>query len=233
PPEWGWQAAFWLDLLLSVLLLLLVLRFYPTHLPLDRAATASLWQAVRGVPVSLWWLSLCLALYAMGAMQFFSFAPAFYQFEGVAAEKAALLASLPMLPSLLLAPLFGWLSDRFGFRWLFVLLGSLGAAVVLLILPLHDLGGLFYPLLLGLFLALMVPTIYSMPSELLPVESLGLAYGLLSMAFGVGALLGALTVGWARDGSGDYQLGFQWMMLLSLLAAGAIVRVWRLQRLAS
>ncbi|MDQ7016577.1 MAG: MFS transporter, partial [Gammaproteobacteria bacterium] len=46
PPEWGWQAAFWLDLLLSVLLLLLVLRFYPTHLPLDRAATASLWQAV-------------------------------------------------------------------------------------------------------------------------------------------------------------------------------------------
>ncbi|MDQ7076202.1 MAG: MFS transporter [Gammaproteobacteria bacterium] len=224
-PEWGWQGAFWLDLLLSVLLLLLVLRFYPTHLSSDHVASASLWQAVRGVPVSLWWLSLCLALYAMGAMQFFSFAPAFYQSEGLGEASAGLLASAPMLPSLLLAPLFGWLTDRFGFRWLFVLLGSVGAALVLLILPLHDLGGLFYPLLLGLFLALMVPTIYSMPPELLPAESLGLAYGLLSMAFGVGALLGALTVGWARDGSGDYQLGFQWMALASVLAAGAILGV--------
>jgi len=83
---------------------------------------------------------------------------------------------------------------------------------------------------LGLFLALMVPTIYSMPADLLPPERLGLAYGLLSMAFGVGGLSGSLLVGMARDWSGDYQWGFQWMVLLSLLAAGAMVRVWRLQR---
>jgi len=230
-PEWNWQSAFWLDLLLSLLLLLLVLLFYPKSVPAkNRRADNSVWYAVRTAPVALLWLTLCLGFYSMGAMQFFSFAPAFYQAEGVSEAQAGLLASLPMLPSLLLAPLFGWLADRVGLRWLFVVVGSVGAAMVLLILPLDDLSGAFYPLLLGLFLALMVPTIYSMPADFLPPERLGLAYGLLSMAFGVGGLSGALLVGMARDWSGDYQLGFQWMVLLSLLAAGAMVRVWRLQR---
>jgi len=231
-PEWNWQSAFWLDLLLSLLLLLLVLLFYPkvSVSVKSRLVGGSVWQAVRTAPAALLWLTLCLGFYSMGAMQFFSFAPAFYQAEGVSEAQAGLLASLPMLPSLLLAPLFGWISDRIGLRWLFVVVGSVGAAAVLLILPLDDLGGVFYPLLLGLFLALMVPTIYSMPADLLPPERLGLAYGLLSMAFGVGGLSGSLLVGMARDWSGDYQLGFQWMVLLSLLAAGAMVRVWRLQR---
>jgi len=231
-PEWNWQSAFWLDLLLSLLLLLLVLLLYPKVAAAEKrcSPTGSVWQALVSTPAPLLWLTLCLGFYSMGAMQFFSFAPAFYQAEGVSEAQAGLLASLPMLPSLLLAPLFGWISDRIGLRWLFVVVGSVGAALVLLILPLTDLGGVFYPLLLGLFLALMVPTIYSMPADLLSPERLGLAYGLLSMAFGVGGLSGSLLVGMARDWSGDYQWGFQWMVLLSLLAAGAMVRVWRLQR---
>ena len=163
-------------------------------------------------------VGLSFALYGAGSMQFFTFGPDFFVSKGISNTQAGLLSSYPMWPTIFLAPLVGILIDRFKKTWLFVLIGCIGASMMLVVILFQTQYLVFSTLIFGIFLMMLVPAIYALPAEILPEEKMGFGFGLLTMAFSFGIFLGSLLVGSIRDSTGDYQYGFNFMAATTFVA---------------
>ena len=230
--RWGWRSGIWSVVAFTGLAFVVFTFFFTVP---RRPATdgRSLGEAPSGTGtdgVAIWLLALSWAFYTSSIISLCSFAPDFMVSRGLTLQTAGFYTSLVMAGSLLLSPIIGHRVDRHGHHEVFIAVGGLGTAVLLLLMI--SAGAGHFALLMvaiGIMAAFVPAPIYSRAPQVVSPARLGWAFGLIATLNNVGVFVGPQTVGWSRDVTGSYGSGFALMALLAVLSAatGITLRVRR------
>lgn len=162
--------------------------------------------------------------------------------QGLGRTSAATFTSVTLGGFAVGSLLAGWLSDKIGRRKPVILAGTLGYALVCLVLLLvswrSTLLGMILFFLLGFFPGGFIVTFANAKENVAPALS-GMAIGLVNTGLFLGAAIMQPLFGWAMDRgwdgrivdgvriytAADYRLGLLFMLGFALLALGAAMRV--------
>ncbi|MFF3494698.1 MFS transporter [Streptomyces sp. NPDC002795] len=164
---------------------------------------------------------------------FFVFLPSFFHDEiGISTSKYLALVTFMGVIGILADPVFGRLSDRFGWRHIIAWAGGIGCALGVLVLywlpqlaPGNYVVALGATVLYGIMLAGYIPLSALLPS-LVPEEDKGNAMGIYSLAAGLSTFVGPLTYAVM-----DPLVGHTGVVLIyaAMYAAGAVL-TWKYLR---
>ena len=223
----GWPAAFWfwLPVLLGMAALFWL---YGRDVPGFRGGSHSLAERLTVLLRHrvAWLLSLCYFLTFGGFVGLGVYLPTLLVSEyGLDLADAGARAAGFVIVATLARPLGGTLADRRGGAPILnmVFLGVTGLAVLLALEPgmmLMTLGFLGAAAMLGLGNG----AVFKMVAEHFPRET-GAVTGLVGAAGGLGGLLPPLVLGYSRDATGAYALGF-------MLVSGLALACWTINMLA-
>jgi MFS family permease len=227
--RFGWQVPIWLTLAIcGVTLCLFLLLFRETDTDgFKRAEPPRLLTIVREAGWGIWWLGMSWGLFTAALTSYFTYAPDYFVSQGKDITQAGLLASYPMWGSIILAPLVGLLIDRTGRKRLFAVVGCIGLAIMLYLIPEFPSHVAFLAISMGLFVAIFSPAIFSLPAELLAGPMMGFGFGIITASQGVGTSLGPVIIGSLRDATGNYLWSFT---ALSAFAALGVIPVLLIKR---
>ncbi len=167
------------------------------------------------------WIAAVVWFCANGAMtSFMTFAPDHFFELGWSVSDRGLVTSIPMWGSVLLGPLIGWLTDRFGRRGAFITAGMGLMAVSLAAIPGGGVPQVLLGMALGAALAAVVTPLLSLPGTLLPPDQVGRGFGILATFANLGIFFCPPLVGMARDHSGEFTASF---LLMGAIAAMGVV----------
>jgi MFS family permease len=161
--------------------------------------TGNPFRYLKLVPVAVASSALNAALEAAGL----SLLPLYAMRLGWPEHSATLLLSVLLIGAILLQLPIGWLGDRMERRRLLIVLAAISAFGALLWPFAFSHAWLAYPLLFlwgGAFVGIYTMTVAMLGDNYHDNELLGI-YALLSIAWGIGALLGPLIGGIAMEGS--------------------------------
>jgi len=223
---WDWRLTVFIAAFFCLTLILLFWRYLePAEIDAAEKGETSLPRLdfLEGfknrIYLSIWLLSVSWMLYIAAKMALFTFAPDYFITIGYDVTVAGLLTGVFAMGSLIVSPITGVLLGKSKKAETFlILVGAVMAALFMLMVTAEG-GHIYIAVVIGLFAALFpVSTFYLVPM-FLPVEKLGLGYGILRICENAGILLGPLFVGLIYDISGSYFYGFVLMSSLSLAAA--------------
>ena len=216
----GWQAPIWICAALCVvaLLLYIILVRDKKEEQLKTPESSNLFKSVRQAGWQIWCLGLVWGLFGAGTIAFFTYAPDYFVSIGKTVAQAGFISSAPMFASILLAPVVGILIDRLGKKWLFVLIGLIGVALMLFFIPRIPESALILAIGMGVFVSLLTPAVFSIPGEILPAAVQGIAFGVVLTCQGLGNVLGPALTGFLRDTTGDYFWSFIGMVAMLVVA---------------
>ncbi|HYT75705.1 MAG TPA: MFS transporter, partial [Vicinamibacterales bacterium] len=121
--------------------------------------------------------------------------------------------------------LMGWLADRIARKHVMLLIYALIAGSIPLLFFGHARGALYgFAVIFGLGLGGEYMIIPLMAAELFGVNVLGRLLGVILTADGVAEATSPMLVGYLRDTSGSYRLGF--IVLIAIALAGTIAIAW-------
>jgi Na+/melibiose symporter-like transporter len=194
------------------------------------------WRKVLQFGTSYWYiLALCVLFYSVVVPFRSTFSIKYFQHaHGLNLEAAATINSFVYLAAVLATPLFGWIADRYGYRSLMMVFGSL-------LLPLSFIGVLvggdglwFTTILLGISYSLIPAILWPAVIKLVKADRLGMAYGLLFMLQNVGLATCNLVAGMLNDfnhASADNPAGYLPMIIFfAVISIGALIfsiALWR------
>jgi MFS family permease len=164
-----------------------------------------------------------------GIISFMTFAPDYFVLRGYDIGYAGFLASIVMFASLVLSPIIGYLTHRFGGKEILIATGGVLLTIILLLIPLSALSIIPLMILLGIAAAFIPAPIFSLPPDVLPPAKLGLGFGIITTLVNVSVVLGPYFVGLVKDITGDYQASFLLMAAFTFLASPPIL-ILRLKR---
>jgi len=170
---------------------------------------------------TIWMLGLSWLLFNAAALSFMTWAPDFLiEVKGFDLTEAGLASGSFMLIAVIVSPIGGWISDKFGRRKAFVIVGSLALAAALPLLPALDANLVWLTIIImGAFAAIVAGPTFALSSEILGFENTGVAFGIIYTCFGIGLAVAPPLVGYLRDFYGSYTLPFYVMALFALVAA--------------
>lgn len=122
----------------------------------------------------------------------------------------------------------GWLTDRYDPRWLlFWYYGLRGLSLLALpfVIGSSNLGLIVFVVFYGLDWVATVPPTVAITAQVFGRERVGIVFGWIFGAHQLGAATAAFGAGAARTWFGDYQGAFVTAGLLSLIAAGLVIRI--------
>ena len=122
----------------------------------------------------------------------------------------------------------GWLTDRYDPRWLlFWYYGLRGLSLLVLpfVIGSSNLGLIAFVVFYGLDWVATVPPTVAITAKAFGREHVGVVFGWIFGAHQLGAAVAAWGAGAARTWFGDYQSAFITAGLISLLAAGLVIRI--------
>jgi MFS family permease len=229
--QYGWRVSIWLTSL-AVLLVLVVnqalFREAPQGAPGEQNTQKGITfrQFLKEAQWSVWLLCLTIVLYSASILQVFTIGPSYFSEVYGNSVNPDLLSSLPMIVSLILGPLAGRLIDVTGKKHWMIYGGSLGSALLLFLVP-SGINPMSAMLLLGIFIAVLLPSIFAFPADILQPGHDGIVFGLIGACFGLGIFLGSLMVGVIRDLSGGFDATFYSMSFICLLMGLPIYLIMR------
>ena len=180
----------------------------------------------RGLPAI--WIAGLIWLSANGAMTaFMTFAPDHFLDLGFGVQARGMLTSIPMWGSVLLGPVSGILTDRYGGKAAFMGWGMGLMTLALLAVPGAAVPPMVTLLALGVAMPMMVTPMMSLPGGVLPPAWIGRGFGILSTCANVGILAVPPLAGRVRDTTGSYFWPF---LLMAALAAAGVVAAEVLRR---
>jgi MFS family permease len=143
--------------------------------------------------------------------------------HGYAQAEAARVISLVLGLSIGGRLLMGWLADRAPKKRVMLLIYLLVAAAIPLLFLGSSRGAMYlFAVLFGIGLGGEYLIIPLMAAELFGVGVLGRVMGIIVTADGVAEAVSPMLVGYLRDATGSYRLGFAALVAVALLGAAAI-----------
>jgi sugar phosphate permease len=143
--------------------------------------------------------------------------------RGFAQAGAARIISLVLTVSIVGRLLMGWLADRMARKHVMVLIYVLVAAAIPLLLVRTSRITLYaFAAIFGLGLGGEYLIIPLMAGELFGVQVLGRVMGIVLTADGVAEATAPMLVGYLRDRTGSYDIGFITLVVTALVGAAAI-----------
>ena len=148
--------------------------------------------------------------------------------RGYSQGEAARIISLVLAISIAGRLLMGWLADRMAKKHVMLLIYLLVAvSIPLLFLATSGTAMYAFAVVFGLGLGgeyLIIPLI---AAELFGVSVLGRLLGVVLTADGVAEAVSPMLVGYLRDVSGSYRVGFFWLIVVALAGAAAVAALPR------
>jgi MFS family permease len=148
--------------------------------------------------------------------------------RGYSQGEAARIISLVLAISIAGRLLMGWLADRMAKKHVMLLIYLLVAvSIPLLFLATSGTAMYAFAVVFGLGLGgeyLIIPLI---AAELFGVSVLGRLLGVVLTADGVAEAVSPMLVGYLRDVSGSYRIGFLWLIVVALAGAAAVAALPR------
>lgn len=171
---------------------------------------------------SIWLLGLVWGFFNMAAMGYSTWGKTiFFEFKGQPPAYSDLLASMFFLGGFA-CPLAGYLSDKVGKRKIFMIISTLGNAVVFFAFVFIQ-KDLFLPfaIMLGAFDFLIPSVIFALPEEILGKESGGIGLGVLNTCLNMGVVIGPFVIGLILDATSS--VAFSFLALSSFMMIGLIL----------
>lgn len=146
--------------------------------------------------------------------------------QGYSQGDAARIISLVLACSIAGRLLMGWLADRWPKRRVMLVIYLLVAAAIPLLFFAQSRAAMYlFAALFGLGLGGEYLIIPLMAAELFGVAVLGRVMGIVVTADGVAEAVSPMAIGYLRDVSGSYSLGFTALVIVALIGAVAISRL--------
>ena len=184
---------------------------------------------LRSLGRDIWFVALVWTLFNMGIMSFFTFGINYFAISGFGPEMANLMGSLPMVLSIPLVPVFGYIIDRRKWRAGPLAAGSIICSAAFFLLVVDPARAVLWTVLLGLGVSIVPPVIFTLAGEVVPPERAGMSFGLLTAMFNAGILVGIPLVGFIKDLTGTYTASFSLMSLFSLAGAATAAGLIRVK----
>ena len=225
---WGWRIPILLTGLYAVITAVLFLSLYqlPSFQTLENKKQGGFYQSLKEMGVPIWWVGGSWLWFNAAFISFATFAPDFFLEKGYTIEQSGFLTGIPLLGSLFLSPLIGYLVDRFRHQeWL---IGIGGTALSILVFS-FNLSSSFFLLvtLMGIFSAMIPSPTYSLPPELLKPQNLGVGFGVISTCSSVGLFTAPYLIGKTKDLTGSYEFSLLVISFFFLLTVISIFFVHR------
>src|SRR5262249_14319404 len=143
--------------------------------------------------------------------------------RGFTQADAAAVISLVLTISIVGRLLMGWLADRIARKHVMMLIYGLVAAAIPLLLLGPSSGTLYlFAIVFGLGLGGEYLIIPLMAGELFGVHVLGRVMGIVLTADGVAEATAPMLIGYLRDRTGSYNVGFTVLIAVAVVGAAAI-----------
>lgn len=218
----GWQVPIFLTTVVCVCALFVFLWLFKEPMPRSRELGTSVLSEISKIGKPIWLVGLTWMWFNAAFISFLTFAQDFFVAKGYEVASASFLSSIVMMGSLFLSPLVGYLVSKFGKEEVFVAAGGLVLACLLFYISMF-ISPILLLIFIGLFVALIPAPIFSLPSKIVKLSHLGLAFGILTTCLNVGILAGPYLAGLAKDLTGEYNVSFYLMSFFAILQVFSIL----------
>jgi MFS family permease len=221
---WGWRIPILLTGIYSLIIAILFYTFYrrPPFQRMENGKSPSLYQSLKEMELSIWGVGLSWLWFNAAFVSFATFAPNFFLQKDYTIEQSGLLIGTPLLGSLLFSAPIGYLVDRFKHQEWFIGIGAFALAFLTLFFN-FNFSFLLLVIMMGVFSALIPAPIYSLPPEILKIETVGLGFGVISTCSSIGMLGAPYFIGVVRDLTGADHWSFILISLFFLLTGVSIL----------
>ncbi|MDO9350552.1 MAG: MFS transporter [Deltaproteobacteria bacterium] len=221
---WGWRIPILLTGIYSLIIAILFCTFYrrPHFQRMENGKSPNLYQSLKEMGLPIWGVGLSWLWFNAAFVSFATFAPNLFLQKDYTIEQSGLLIGIPLLGSLLFSAPIGYLVDRFKHQEWFVGIGAFALAFLTLFFN-FNFSFLLLVIMMGVFSALIPAPIYSLPPEILKIETVGLGFGVISTCSSIGLLGAPYFVGMVRDLTGADHWSFILISLFFLLTGVSIL----------
>jgi MFS family permease len=197
---WGWRLPIFLTGIYTLIISILFLSFYqlPSSQETEKPKSIGICNSLKEMGFPVWWVGLSWLWFNAAFVSFATFAPNFFLQKGYTLEQSGLLIGIPLLGSLFLSPLTGYLVDRLRHQEWFIGIGGIGLSILAFSFNFTS-SFLLLVTLMGACSAMIPAAIYSFPPEILKSENVGLGFGVISTCSSIGLFAAPYVVGKAKD----------------------------------
>jgi MFS family permease len=213
-PAFGWRMT--AGALAVVAGLILCIHLLPLDLPGERPQEDEEEDVPEGLGRRIWLLVAIWLAVNVQTNGYNVFAPGFFQELGYSQEGSKGMTSIYILESVAVAPLAGWIVDRYGMKKLLLMVANALGAVSFFLLPVRSLHPEVWASLFGLGAAVVSVAVFALLAARVKRDqrSRGIAY--LIVAANAGGLIGPAALGWILDIGGGFTWAFTFLALISL-----------------
>lgn len=220
----GWRLPILVTAFFSIISLFAFLLIYkPAPVTETQKKSSAILANPFRVGKKIWLVGAAWMWFNAGVIAFMTFAPDYFVQKGFDLAYAGFLTSIIMFAALVLNPVIGYIAHRFNAKETFIAAGGISLAGILFLISSSSLPILPLMILLGIAAAFIPAPIFSLPSDVMPQEKLGMGFGIITALLNVGIVLGPYFVGLARDITGNYQASFLLMAGFTFLVSPTIL----------
>jgi len=214
--SFGWQTPIFLTTTASIIALFVFSWFFREPSEKTEKVKGSIFRDINKLGPSIWLVGISWMWFNATFISFLTFSHDFFVAKGYEIGSAGFMSSIVMMGSLFLSPLVGYFLYKYEREEVFIGVGGVVLASLIFLIPMSS-HVVAFLVLIGIFVALVPASIFSLPSKIVNPKNLGLAFGIITACSNVGVLVGPFLVGLARDFSGEYNFSFSLLSLFAML----------------
>lgn len=229
----GWRTCIYPSVglpLLATIVTIFLFRHAPVGTRTIGAQSNSILQDIRKSGLSIWLVGSIWMFYNVVILSLLTFTPDYLNTIGFSITSSGFITSAIMWPSLIIGPIIGIIIDRIDHKYAILFTANILVLIAVVALPYATGWVLGLITMVGIAQALIAAPIFTLASEVVEPERLGLAFGILITLQNLGALIGPIITGLVRDATGSYESSFLLMSGFILLVFASIVALMWKQR---